>query len=981
MAETKLVSPLLDGFTLGAPISNHSGICCCPAMKENSDKKYIVKVIAVPASQVQLDALLVTGAYKDPAAALDYFRQQADRISEEAGLLRQLSRLDGFLPYEGCQVTPMRKNRLGYHIYLLSSYKFSLEKFIRRHPITHLEAVNMGLDICSALSMCRQAGYIYADLKPTNVFVGEDKVFRISDLGFAALDSLRFTSLPEKYISPYSAPEVRDAMCTLNDTVDTYALGMILYRIFNNGKLPEMPRDTMQALPAPAHGDEEITQIILKACAPKPEDRWHDPADMGRALVAYMQKNTINDVPVDNDPAEAPSPAETAAAQETVRFDPSVFAGAADAASEVTTDQTILLPVAETQEAVKEPEAPELPAEPETEAAPPPEATPEPEVPQEEAVPETSDAPQEESLPTDAEIAEIISSLDAPDEPQPRVVSQPETDPEPDSFDLETEISQVNSLLNDSKVSVRKSSVKLAEPTPVVMGKKRGGVKSFLITLLVLILLAAVGFCGYCFYQFIYLQSVARISIEGSHSRMTVALETDIKDELLTVSCVDIYGNTIQQKVENHQAVFTDLLPDSLYKVSVQISGLHKLVGQVSDVYTTEAQTEVVNLSAVTGQEDGSALLTMTVHGHEPDQWTATCTCEGEPTITETFSGHSTTLRGMTVGKDYTITLTADEDMELQGQNSILFHASGVISANNLSVVSRVNGDLTVSWEPPQGHPVESWIARCYGEGYDESQTLTETTAVFTNTLDSVEYTVEVTAEGMTQPSRLTVTANPVTIGELTVDDKTPEELRVSWTFEGETPENGWLLMYTMDDSEFNNVVKCSSPSALISPRVPGATYRFTVQTADGTTVFNGVHSYLCPAGANYVGHSISAEKISARLLETPSREWDAGSISSSDYKDRFASVQKISMVLEAGVSFYLDHEDLNVLFVIRDANGKVLPNLVEQVRYDWHDLWVGGDYHYAELNIPNTPPLTGSYRIDLYFNGCAVTSANFIIA
>ena len=59
-------------------MSERPGVQCCPAMKENSDQKYIVKILSMPASQVQLDALLVTGAYKDPAAALDYFRQQAD---------------------------------------------------------------------------------------------------------------------------------------------------------------------------------------------------------------------------------------------------------------------------------------------------------------------------------------------------------------------------------------------------------------------------------------------------------------------------------------------------------------------------------------------------------------------------------------------------------------------------------------------------------------------------------------------------------------------------------------------------------------------------------------------------------------------------------------------------------------------------------------------------------------------------------------
>ena len=34
MSELKLVSPLLDGFAVGEPISDHDGIRCYPAMKE-----------------------------------------------------------------------------------------------------------------------------------------------------------------------------------------------------------------------------------------------------------------------------------------------------------------------------------------------------------------------------------------------------------------------------------------------------------------------------------------------------------------------------------------------------------------------------------------------------------------------------------------------------------------------------------------------------------------------------------------------------------------------------------------------------------------------------------------------------------------------------------------------------------------------------------------------------------------------------------
>jgi hypothetical protein len=74
---------LLDGFTLGAPISEHHGVKCCPAIKENTTKKYIVKIITVPASQAQFDALLLAGAYKDPGDAMEYFRGNGEDLLKE----------------------------------------------------------------------------------------------------------------------------------------------------------------------------------------------------------------------------------------------------------------------------------------------------------------------------------------------------------------------------------------------------------------------------------------------------------------------------------------------------------------------------------------------------------------------------------------------------------------------------------------------------------------------------------------------------------------------------------------------------------------------------------------------------------------------------------------------------------------------------------------------------------------------------------
>ena len=96
MSEPTLISPLLDGFLMGGAISEHDGVRCYPAMRKDSDEKYIVKVISIPASPVKMDALLLTGAYRDRESALGYFRELADGAAGEAEILQKLSRLDGY---------------------------------------------------------------------------------------------------------------------------------------------------------------------------------------------------------------------------------------------------------------------------------------------------------------------------------------------------------------------------------------------------------------------------------------------------------------------------------------------------------------------------------------------------------------------------------------------------------------------------------------------------------------------------------------------------------------------------------------------------------------------------------------------------------------------------------------------------------------------------------------------------------------------
>ena len=160
MSEPKLISPLLDNFVMGDPISDRNGIRCCPAINKNTDERYIVKIISVPASSVQLDALLLTGAFASKEAAIAYYKDIADSVTAEAEVLQKLSQLEGFLPIEGFQVEPMEDGS-GYDVYLLSAYRNTLRHLLRRNNMTLGSLFCLGSFPSHGISLCRLKAYKY----------------------------------------------------------------------------------------------------------------------------------------------------------------------------------------------------------------------------------------------------------------------------------------------------------------------------------------------------------------------------------------------------------------------------------------------------------------------------------------------------------------------------------------------------------------------------------------------------------------------------------------------------------------------------------------------------------------------------------------------------------------------------------------------------------------------------------------------------
>ena len=921
MSEPKLISPLLDGFVMGAPVSSHQGVRCYPAMKKNSDNKYIVKVVSVPASPKQLEALVLTGACENTDAALAYFKEQADGICAEAQTLRMLSEGDGFLPFEGWQTVPVEGNLPGYQIYLLGSYKRSLDKLIRRELVSGRDAVKLGRELCAALSACRKAGFLYAALKPTNIYLSEQNTYCIGDVGFLKLDTLAYTPLPGKYQSVYTPPETQDAMHTLDGTVDTYSLGLILYQVCSHGMLP--PSEGPFA--APPEASEALVEIIRKAISPEPSQRWQNPGEMAKALSACEEET----------PTYTPASSEESGSNTLVFSSVEKEAILSAASQAVSLSDTRAIPTAGQSRAV-----PSVSFETRR-------------------IPDVPGTPMQPDASADSEpsLEEFLSDLNLDDYGDPS--SEDEEDEEDDV---------VRVLSGHSDESRRRHTSKG---------------KGWIIPIVLILVFALLGAGGYYYYENYYLQRINSLRVEGMYSQLTVLVDTSVEEGLLDVTCTDTYGNTQRQKLSNGRAEFTNLLPNSQYRIHLEIEGFHKLIGKTSDVFNTESKTEIVSFSGITGSEDGSVMLTFTVDGPEPEEWIVTYTAEGEEEKSQRFTGHAVTVKDLTVSKLYTFLLSPSEEMYVTGQTSLEFTASRLIMAQNLTISSFDGEEMTARWDTPANTTVNRWTVRCFCEGgYEQVLETTENKAVFSGIDPARSCYVEVTAEGMTQPVRTSVTANPITVTSLKVDEDDTDKLTVNWSFRGETPEGGWLLMYSLDGSNTKSVVKVKSDSsAEISPRIPGTQYRFEIQAADSTSIFNNIQTYDCPEAEPYTDHSFEPDKVTARLLRTPEKNnWTKADIREEDYTTQFSVGDNISVLLSCSARFFIPEDPISIMFVIRNADGDVDAKLISETEDDWHDLWVHYDTQSGELDIPTVPTQPGDYTVSIYFNGKFVATTAFSI-
>ncbi len=243
-----------------------------------------------------------------------------------------------------------------------------------------LRACRLMSRVCRAMHEAHEAGVVHRDLKPDNIMIetrDDREVPRVLDFGVAKPSDAMVNTLDSEVVGTpdYMAPE-QARKNPVDARTDVYSAGIILYELLF-GKRPFYAPEPLQLMfkhvnePLPVDEWERdwpvgLRDVLLKACAKDPDDRYQSAREMALALEAIVEEASAatseasleEDVRVSSEmvaPVATPGPSESAHHSEPEVDEPAEATSFPDLKTEVHTPSVSLPPEPES-----EPSAPEL---------------------------------------------------------------------------------------------------------------------------------------------------------------------------------------------------------------------------------------------------------------------------------------------------------------------------------------------------------------------------------------------------------------------------------------------------------------------------------------------------------------------------------------------------------------------------------------------------------------------------------------------
>jgi tRNA A-37 threonylcarbamoyl transferase component Bud32 len=169
-------------------------------------------------------------------------------------------------------------------------------------PLTLIQTLELGEEVCGSLSEAHLYGLVHRDLKPANIFlneVGKQIHGKVLDFGIARLldeEATRLTSTGQVFGTPrYMSPEQAMSTADVDLRSDLYSLGLILYECLV-GQPPFVAQTSIQYLSAHSTQEPpklrehfkdapvELEQLIDRCLAKNADDRPSTAEEVGLML-------------------------------------------------------------------------------------------------------------------------------------------------------------------------------------------------------------------------------------------------------------------------------------------------------------------------------------------------------------------------------------------------------------------------------------------------------------------------------------------------------------------------------------------------------------------------------------------------------------------------------------------------------------------------------------------------------------------------
>ena len=264
-----------------------------------------LKVITVPQSSAEVRSVISEGMSVSQAEA--YFHGIVEELMHEFSIMFKLKGTANIVSCEDLRVLE-HPDGIGWDILIRVELLHPLLPYVYEHPMARRDIIRLGIDICKALELCQRYNIIHRDIKPENIFISDNGDYKLGDFGIARTIERTTSGLSKKGTYSYMAPEVY-AGKEYGFSVDTYSLGLVLYRMLNKNRGPFLPqppeaitfssreqalarRMSGEPLPRPFYGEGRLSEIVLKACAFDPKDRYSSPQQLRQELEAILYTQT-----------------------------------------------------------------------------------------------------------------------------------------------------------------------------------------------------------------------------------------------------------------------------------------------------------------------------------------------------------------------------------------------------------------------------------------------------------------------------------------------------------------------------------------------------------------------------------------------------------------------------------------------------------------------------------------------------------------